>query len=117
MLNVGPKPDGTIPEEAQSALRGSGEWIKRYPQVIYKTESSPWGRELPWGDVTVSNGKLNLCIYDWPLDGEIFLPGLESNIQSANLWVDGEQKTLETKKQGNGPKLYFLLKDRKNSYL
>jgi alpha-L-fucosidase len=105
MLNVGPKPDGTIPVEAQSALRGSGEWIKRYPQVIYKTEASPWGRELPWGDVTVSDGKLNLCIYDWPLDGELFLPGLKSDIQSANLWVDGWQKPLEVLKRGNWTKI------------
>ena len=105
MLNVGPKPDGSIPDEAQNALRNSGDWIRRYPQVIYKTESSPWGRKLPWGDVTVSNGKLNLCIYDWPLDGEIFLPGLKSEIKIANLWVDGKQKPLKTIKQGNWTKI------------
>jgi alpha-L-fucosidase len=101
MLNVGPKPDGTIPMEAQSALRGSGEWIKRYPQVIYKTEASPWGRELPWGDVTVFNEKLNLCVYDWPLDGELFLPGLKNEIKSASLWVDGKKQALKTTKEGS----------------
>ena len=105
MLNVGPKPDGTIPLEAQNALRGSGEWIKRYPQVIYKTEASPWGRALPWGDVTVSKEKLNLCIYDWPLDGEIMLPGLKSEIKTAHLWVDGDLKPLKTIKQGNWTKI------------
>ncbi len=105
MLNVGPKPDGTIPEEAQSALRISGEWIKRYPQVIYKAGASPWGRQLPWGDVTIFEGKLNLCIYDWPLDGDIFLPGLKNEIQSAHLWVDGKQKPLETMKIGNWTKI------------
>jgi alpha-L-fucosidase len=101
MLNVGPKPDGTIPMEAQNALRVSGEWIKRYPQVIYKTEASPWGRELPWGDVTVYDGKLNLCVYDWPLDGKLFLPGLKNDIKSANLWVDGKKLVVETSKEGN----------------
>lgn len=100
MLNVGPKPDGTIPGEAQSALRGGGEWIKKYPQVIYKAGPSPWGRELPWGDVTVSENKLNLCIYDWPLDGEIVLPGLKNGIKSAGLWVDGKLQPLKTSKKG-----------------
>lgn len=105
MLNVGPKPDGTIPEEAQSALRVSGEWIKRYPQVIYKAGASPWGRQLPWGDVTIFEGKLNLSIYDWPLDGDIFLFGLKNEIQSAHLWVDGKRKPLKTIMNGNWTKI------------
>ena len=95
MLNVGPKPDGTIPAEAQFALEESGEWFQKYPDVIYRAESSPWGRALPWGDVTVSKGKLNLCIYEWPIEGRIYLPGLENEIISANLLVDGKKKPTE----------------------
>ncbi len=105
MLNVGPKPDGTIPEEAQLALRESGKWIKRYPQIVYNAKSSPWGRELPWGDVTMSDGKLNLCIYDWPLDGELYLPGLKSEIKSANLWINGKQESLVTEQNDNWTKI------------
>ena len=101
MLNVGPKPDGTIPVEAQNALQGSGEWIKKYPQTIYNAGPSPWGRMLPWGDVTVTDGKLNLCIYDWPLDGEIVVPGLKNTIRSAGLWVDGKIVPVQTSKNGN----------------
>ncbi|MEQ8556528.1 MAG: alpha-L-fucosidase [Cyclobacteriaceae bacterium] len=101
MLNVGPKPDGTIPVEAQNALRASGEWLQKYPQVIYSTEGSPWGRKLPWGDVTVSGGKLNLCIYDWPLEGKIYLPGLKNSIKSAGLWVDGSLESLKATKEGS----------------
>ncbi|MEP1486823.1 MAG: alpha-L-fucosidase [Algibacter sp.] len=95
MLNVGPKPDGSIPLEAMSSLRESGEWINRYPQIIYKAKPSPWGHALPWGDVTVSKNKLNLCIYQWPLDGEITLPGLNNNIISANLLVDGKLQPIK----------------------
>lgn len=110
MLNVGPKPDGTIPMEAQNALRTSGEWIKRYPQTIYNTGPSPWGRKLPWGDVTVSGKKLNLLIYDWPLDGEIFLPGLKNKIKSAYLWVEGQQQEVEASRKGNWTKISLPLR-------
>ena len=96
MLNVGPKPDGTIPIQAQTSLRASGDWIENYPQVIYRAKASPWGKVLPWGDVTISDDKLNLCIYDWPLDGEILLPGLKNEIVSANLWVNGERHKIST---------------------
>lgn len=96
MLNVGPKPDGTIPEQAATFLRTAGKWIRRYPQVIYKADSSPWGHVLPWGDVTVSDDILNLCVYDWPPDSEISLPGLSSEIESANLWVKGEKLEITT---------------------
>lgn len=99
MLNIGPKPDGGIPKEAVNSLRESGKWIHKYPQIIYKAEPSPWGHALPWGDVTVSGNKLNLCVYQWPLGGEIALPGLNSNIVSANLLINGKQQLIKTSKE------------------
>lgn len=102
MLNVGPAPDGTIPIEAQQSLRAAGDWIERYWQVVYGAGASPWGHALAWGDVTVSSdGKLNLCVYQWPLDGKLWLPGLKNNIKSAKLLGDGKGLQLETSKNGD----------------
>ncbi|ULT23824.1 hypothetical protein KUH03_32530 [Sphingobacterium sp. E70] len=53
MLNVGPKPDGSIPDQAGLALRNAGAWIKRYPETVYGAQASPWKHALPWGDATV----------------------------------------------------------------
>ena len=85
MLNIGPKGDGTVPELAASTLRKAGEWIKRYPQVVYGTDASPWQHALSWGDVTVKDKTLFLCVFDMPKEGALYLPGLKTKVKSARL--------------------------------
>ncbi len=85
MLNIGPRGDGTVPELAARTLRKAGEWIARYPQVVYGTDASPWQHALPWGDVTVKDRTLFLCVFDMPKDGWLSLPGLKTRIKSACL--------------------------------
>jgi|HubBroStandDraft_1064217.scaffolds.fasta_scaffold30707_2 alpha-L-fucosidase len=40
LLNIGPRSDGTIPEEVQSVLRDVGAWLKINGEAIYGTR--PW---------------------------------------------------------------------------
>jgi alpha-L-fucosidase len=40
LLNIGPRPDGTIPEEVQGVLRDVGSWLKVNGEAIYGTR--PW---------------------------------------------------------------------------
>jgi alpha-L-fucosidase len=90
MLNIGPRGDGTIPERAADSLRKSGQWFKRYPQVVYGTAGSPWEHTLPWGDVTVKGHTMYLSVFDWPSDGSLYVPGLKTTIRTAKL-VDGKK--------------------------
>lgn len=92
MLNVGPDKDGIIPLPAQKALRNSGEWIKKYPNLIYKGQASPWKRALPWGDAIIYDNKLYLTVSEWPKNGKLHVPGITSKILKANL-LKGTKKS------------------------
>jgi len=59
LLNIGPKPDGTIPDEEQQILREIGAWLKVNGEAIYGTR--PWHvfgegpTEIPEGAFTDTN--------------------------------------------------------------
>lgn len=102
MLNVGPDGRGRIPETCQRFLREAGDWIRRNPDVIYAAGPSPWRHEVPWGDVTVAgNNTLHLCIYDLPADGKLYLPGLKTEIESAELHAPHGKRPIEWSRRGS----------------
>ena len=86
MMNVGPTSKGLIAPQAANALRKAGEWVKRYPEVVYGAGSSPWGHALPWGDAVTQLGKIYLIVYDWPEEGRLWLPGLKSEVKDIRLY-------------------------------
>jgi alpha-L-fucosidase len=52
LLNVGPKADGTIPEEAATVLRGMGAWLKVNGEAIYGTRPFKYFGEGPTTNAT-----------------------------------------------------------------
>lgn len=101
MLNVGLRGDGTIPERAAGPLREAGEWIRKYPQVIYGADASPWEHALPWGDVTTMGDRLFLSVFDWPDSGKLHLPGMKNAVRSAKLLIPGKEGVaLESSRSG-----------------
>ncbi len=56
LLNVGPRPDGTIPEPEQDILREMGAWLKINGEAIYGTR--PW-RVYGEGPTKVVGGSFN----------------------------------------------------------
>jgi alpha-L-fucosidase len=95
MLNIGPRGDGSVPQRAADALRESGDWIRRYPRVVYGAAASPWQHALPWGDVTVRGNKMFLAVFHWPPTGELYLPGLKTEVRSAKLLHGDDAKPVE----------------------
>lgn len=56
LLNVGPRPDGTIPDEDQSILREIGAWLKINGEAIYGTR---YCKTFGEGPTTVSTGHVS----------------------------------------------------------
>ena len=102
LLNVGPKADGTFPEESIKALKEIGVWMKVNGESIYGTKASPLA-PLAWGRCTrkESNGNttLYLSVFNWPSDGKLVVPGLKNKISSTKLLANG--KSVKTKKDGD----------------
>ncbi|MFM7798528.1 MAG: alpha-L-fucosidase, partial [Planctomycetota bacterium] len=84
LLNVGPKGDGTIPQESVERLARMGEWMRVNGESIRGTQASPFAKKLPWGRATMRSLKgewrdvtrLYLHVFDWPADGTLRLEGI-----------------------------------------
>jgi len=94
LLNVGPKANGTIPDEARRILLEMGAWLKTNGEAIY--DSRPWlifgegptkvtssaldtdRQEFTAADIryTTNNGALYAIALGWPTGGELRLHSL-----------------------------------------
>jgi len=100
LLNIGPKPDGTFPQESIDRLKGIGEWMDVNGESIYGTTASRFAN-LPWGRSTTKGNTLYLHVFDWPKDGKLNVPGLVTPVKEASLLADPANKlTVETSDDG-----------------
>jgi alpha-L-fucosidase len=103
LLNVGPKSDGTFPQESIDLLKGIGSWMKVNSEAIYDTKANPLA-PMAWGRITAKeNGNgtiLYLSVFDWPKDGNLTVPGLKNKIASAKFLANGQSVKTKSKDEG-----------------
>ena len=56
LMNVGPRPDGTIPDRSVAVLKELGEWMRTYGEESVKGTEGGFYEEQPWGVLTRKDG-------------------------------------------------------------
>jgi alpha-L-fucosidase len=100
LLNVGPKPDGTIQDEFVTRLNAMGRWMRVNGESIYGTTASPFERMSFFGRATAKGNKLYLHVFQWPRDGVLRVAGLRNIVHSGRLLADPGRR-IETRQDGN----------------
>lgn len=95
LLNVGPTPQGTIPELSAERLREVGEWTRRNAEAVYGTDGSPFPFEPEWGAITTKPGRVYLHIHNdaWTKHS-LRLTGIRNKVLRAYALADASQTNL-----------------------
>ena len=109
LMNIGPRGDGTFDKRDIKILQGIGNWMDKNSESIYGTKAGP----LPlhsWGVTTIKENKLYLHIFNWPVDGKLFISGLESSIAKISLLADPKKQFKFSKANGRDVLIQLPLK-------
>ena len=111
LLDISPKPDGTIPEEQTNILKGIGRWTNKHKEAIYGTRAGiPDGHFK--GYTALSKDKTTLYLYvDNKPNGPLLIKGLKNKVN--RIWVVGNGTKLSHKVVGkqywsNVPGLLYI---------
>lgn len=100
LLDIGPRQDGTIPEEQVAILKEFGRWTKKHKEAIYGTRAGLPAEHFPDGYTTLNKtGDIVYLYVPNKIRGSIPLRGVINNVN--RVWV-----------VGNGTMLNYKLYDR-----
>lgn len=101
LLNVGPKSDGSIPQESVACMRAIGAWMAVNGEAIYDTTASPFERPA-WGRYTRKPGRLYAHVFEWPGERTLQVPVQALRIKRVYLLADPTRTPLATEPGPNG---------------
>jgi len=88
LLNIGPKADGSIPEESVKIMTSVGKWMDKNGVSIYQSEIAQPRRSAIAG-FTRKGNTLYMHVHFWPGD-TVALGGLMNQVKSAKLLASGK---------------------------
>lgn len=111
LLDIGPKEDGTIPDEEINMLKELGEWNKRNGDAIFNTIAGiPQGHF--YGPTTLSKDSTTLFLFlQGNISGNLTLKGLKNNIRDITVLGSGtklKHKVVGKISWSNVPGLVFI---------
>lgn len=114
LLNIGPRGDGSIPEESVSILETVGEWLQRNGDAIYETEPFTFdahergehrGDWNSLGPITLKGNSLFWILRRHPGDTAV-LGGVETPVTAVSQLDNG--KALEFRQEGTRLEIHGL---------
>ena len=99
LLNIGPTPDGSVPPEAIKPLQDTGEWIRKYAEVVYP-RADRWhtGNLSGWAKGILRGNTVYAWTSLWPA-GPAGFGGFDTPLKSARLLPEGTPLTFAQKGQ------------------
>jgi alpha-L-fucosidase len=107
LLNIGPKPDGSVPEESVRILEKVGEWLNTNGKAIYGTDRGKFSFGT-FAEYTRRGNTLYVHVYYWPShtpaaqwlsfyqpETVVAIGGLNAKVKSARLLKTGAQVKFE----------------------
>lgn len=95
LLNIGPTPDGSVPEEAVQPLTAVGDWLKENGRAVYGklVRSNGWTNR-PFGgngvcEVSCDGNSVFLWNWIWPTSGTMAIGGYRKAPKAVRLLKDG----------------------------
>jgi alpha-L-fucosidase len=96
LLNIGPRADGSIPDESVKIMTAVGKWMDRNGSSIYQSETTQ-PRRSAFASFTRKGNTLYMHVHFWP--GEtVALGGLTNQVKSARLLASGKEVKFEQEK-------------------
>ncbi len=84
LLNIGPKPDGSVPAEGRTRLQAIGKWLARYGEAVYGRVDRSHMDWMVTGGWSVKDTTGYYWCTRWP-GRELAIGGLKSKVLSASI--------------------------------
>ena len=94
LLNVGPSPEGELPDPAAERFRYIGKWLQKNGESIYGTSGNPFGHDFEWGTATCAKSSVFLHVADNDTKRAV-INGLESKVKRAYILADPDEQELK----------------------
>ena len=97
LLNIGPAPDGSVPEEAIKPLTTVGKWLKKNEEAVYGKLDKTTGKASACGNFSQKGKKVYFWCRYWP-GKELTLAGFKTRLKSARFLINNKKIEFEQTK-------------------